>query len=338
MSGDKPTLAMDECGLDTQWEGDEFCIKPPPEDKGFQLHIGPSDYENPGDEYILQPGEENVVDMQGTSGNKEDIYYFFRQYRMRPGSHHVIVTASGGEGPGGAIGGFGGGGRRIGGTQNLAKDNPEGGISAPENEGVGMPLAANSTLNLNMHYYNVTDKPIIREVWINFWYKDAADVTEPALQLFSPTSVTAAVAHSHVVVGASCEVPSAGRILTLYGHRHYNNKRFSVFRTRGGEKELIFNDYDAAHPGVIEYSSLIDNEVPDLTMNKPGGLSGPLEIQAGDIIDFECEIVNNTDKNFTGANEANDDEMCIMVGETVGAQVPPFCTPIMARRLDGAAQ
>src|SRR4029079_15135893 len=28
--------AMDECGLNSGWPGDEYCIKPPPADKGFQ--------------------------------------------------------------------------------------------------------------------------------------------------------------------------------------------------------------------------------------------------------------------------------------------------------------
>src|SRR5438067_1615602 len=35
-------LAMDECGLHTSYPGDEYCILPPPADKGFQLHIGPN--------------------------------------------------------------------------------------------------------------------------------------------------------------------------------------------------------------------------------------------------------------------------------------------------------
>lgn len=30
-------LAMDECGLDTQWRGDEYCIEAPPADQGFQV-------------------------------------------------------------------------------------------------------------------------------------------------------------------------------------------------------------------------------------------------------------------------------------------------------------
>ena len=327
-------LAMDECDLSTKFPGDEYCIKAPPEDKGFQMHIGPSDYENPGSQYLMQPGEENVVTMTAPSGNKEDVHYYYRQYRMRPGSHHVIISASG---SGGARGGLAAlGGRRLGGTQNLAKDNPDRGIIPPENEGVGMPLAANTTLSANMHFYNFTDKPIIREVWVNFWYKDAAAVTETASEIFSLTGVSAAVAHSHVVVGATCSITGSGRVLTMYGHRHLNNKRFSAWLERDGTRNLVLEDFDPEHPTVLEYNSIAMNPSPDAMVKRAGGHSGILDLQPGDTLSFECEILNDTDKNFTGANEANDDEMCILVGDTAGTQIPAFCSAMPARNVTGA--
>ena len=63
------------------------------------------------------------------------------------------------------------------------------------------------------------------------------------------------------------------------------------------------------------------------------GWSGMLDVMPGDSVEFECEIVNNTSKNFTGANEANDDEMCILVGDSVGAQIPGFCSALPARSI-----
>ena len=51
-------------------------------------------------------------------------------------------------------------------------------------------------------------------------------------------------------------------------------------------------------------------------------------MKPGDVIEFECDIVNDTQVTFLGRNEAEDDEMCIMIGDTVGASVPPFCTPM----------
>jgi len=311
-------LAMDECGLKTNYQGDEYCILPPPADKGFQLHIGPTNYDSPEAKYVLQPGEENVVNLTATSGNDTAIEYYYRQYRMRPGSHHVILNVNG---------------KRIGGTQNLARDQPENGIIPPENEGVGLPMAAHVQISANMHFYNFTDKPIIREFWTNYWYKEPGTVKETAKSVFSMTGVTAAVAHSHVVVGASCPVQGEGRALSLYGHRHLNNVRFSIWHTSGGKKDLVFEDYDSEHPGILDYNSLTTNPAPNAVMQTVGGSSGILNLKQGDTLDFECEIVNNTDKNFFGANEATDDEMCILVGDTVGATVTAGCTPIAARKI-----
>jgi hypothetical protein len=312
-------LAMDECGLHTKFEGDNYCILPPPADKGFQMHIGPADYANPDPKYILKPGEENVVSMNAVSGNDKDIYYYYRQYRMRPGSHHVIVSVDG---------------RRIGGIQNLARDEPNNGTIAPEDEGVGLPLKAHSQMNVNMHFYNFGDKPMIRELWVNYWYKDAAAVKDPTHPIYSMTGVSAAVAHSHVVVGATCPVTGNGRVLDLYGHRHLNNVRFSVWRTSGGKRDLVFDDYDSEHPGSLDYNSLAMNPLPNPAAKTLGGVPGMLELKQGDTLDFDCEIVNNTDKNFFGANEAEDDEMCIMIGDSVGANVAAQCTPKQAQKLN----
>jgi hypothetical protein len=311
-------MAMDECGLLTQYAGDEYCILPPPADKGFQLHIGPSNYDNPEAQYILQPGEENVINMTATSGNDKNILYYFRQYRMRPGSHHVILSSNG---------------KTIGGTQNLARDHPDFGIIPPENQDVGLPLDAHSTINANMHFYNFSEKPMIRELWVNYWYKDPSEVKEAANRIFSPTSVSAAVAHSHVVVGASCTVSGNGRVLTLAGHRHLNNVRFSIWHSSGGKKDLVFDDYDSEHPGELEYNSIAMNPMIDPMHQMLGGTTGILSVKTGDTLDFECEIVNNTDKNFFGANEAQDDEMCILTGDVVGATVSGGCQAIPARHV-----
>jgi hypothetical protein len=315
-------LAMDECGLDTQYPGDEYCIKAPPADKGFQLHIGPSNYDNPEAQYVLQPGEENVTNMMATSGNDKAVEYYYRQYRMRPGSHHVILTADG---------------KRIGGTQNLARDNPDLGIIPPENEGVGLPLPAHAKITANMHFYNFTDKPMIRELWVNYWYKEPGTVKESAKSIFSMTGVTAAVAHSHVVVGASCPVTGTGRVLSLSGHRHLNNVRFSAWLNSGGEKKLVFEDYDAEHPASIEFNSLTTNPVANPAAKAMGGASGILNVKQGDTFDFECEIINNTDKNFRGQNEAADDEMCILTGDLVGASVAAGCQATPARKVTTTA-
>jgi hypothetical protein len=222
------------------------------------------------------------------------------------------------------MGGIGGGGR-MGGTQNPAKDSPTGGVIAPENTGVGMPLAARTPLSFSLHYFNFTDAPLLKELWVNVWYRDPADVTEPAAEVFSFLPIDIAP-NSHVILSGTCPVNGTGRLLTLYGHRHANNLRFSAWVERAGMRELVFEDYDWEEPTVLEYSSVITNQPPDQETRVAGGHSGMLEVSAGDNLYFECEIVNMTGTTFRGQNEAIDDEMCILVGDAVGATVTPRCT------------
>jgi hypothetical protein len=301
---------MNECDLHTKWAGDEYCIKPPPADKGFQMHIGPSNYDNPEAKYIMQPNTEVTESWPATSGNATDVYYYWRQYRMRPGSHHLIVMA---------------GGRRLGGSSNGAKDNPEAGIIAPENKGVGMPLAAHSAMTNSLHYFNFTDKPILKEVWVNFWYRDKSEVTEPTIEMFSILNMGIAPG-THVLKHGACNITQPGRLMTTYGHVHAHNKRFSVWRTRGGDKMLVHEAYDWGHPNVSEFSSKVMNPALDPMNHVDGGFSGVVDLKPGDVLEFECDIVNNTTTTFLGANEAENDEMCIMVGDTVGTSVPGICT------------
>jgi hypothetical protein len=310
----KPTLAMDECALDTKWIGDEYCILPPPTEKGFQLHIGPSNYDNPEPQYVLEPGDEVTESYPDTTGNDQQVYYYYRQYRMRPGSHHLIVYAGGGFG-----------GRRLGGTQNLAKDNPDLGIIAPENQGVGMTLDAHSPVDQSLHYINLTEQPILKETWVNFWYRDAKDVKEPANEMFSMWAPMNVPPGAHVLLHGSCPITEAGRVLTLYGHRHANNLRFAAWHGHDGQMDLIFDDYNWEHPYIAEYSSLVENPPVDPSKKVPGGASGIMPLAVGDTLDFECEVVNMTDQTFVGQNEAKNDEMCILIGDTVGTTVPAFC-------------
>ncbi|MDH5670747.1 MAG: hypothetical protein OEZ06_01270 [Myxococcales bacterium] len=316
-AGGEHALALDECGLNTGFPGDEYCILPPPPGEGFQVHIGPDDYDNPDAAYILAPGEEDTSDFAAVSGNDTDIFFYYRQYRMRPGAHHMIASVDNGAG-------FGGG-RRIG-TANLSQDSPAGGIIAPENEGVGIPLDAKSDLNVSLHVINVTEQPILREVWINFWYRDPEKVTEPATQLFKTGSTTFAIQPGEdTTLGTfSCDISGEGRMLWFYGHRHANTVRFSAWRVRDGQRDLFYDGYHWEEPLLLEYTSLIENPVPDYDAGIEGGWSGILDLKDGDSLEWECHVINQTDSVLRFTNETFLGEMCIMDGEMVGVDCGGF--------------
>jgi hypothetical protein len=274
---------------------------------------------------VLEPGEETNMYFDAVSGNDEPVYFYYRQYRMRSGSHHMIISESSG-GLGGGLGEFGGG-RRLGGSQNHAKDNPDMGIVAPENEGVGVPLDPKVPLTVNLHYINTTDAPVLQETWINFWYKDEAEVTDEAHEMFLLGSVSFAVQPGeNTTLGPyGCDVSGSGRILSMYGHRHANADRFSAWRIRNGQRELIYESLDWLEPLVLEYNSVVQNATPLREMGIEGGHSGVLDLQPGDRLEWECHVVNQSDGVLRFTNETFDGEMCILIGDTVGTTVS--CAP-----------
>ena len=304
-------LAMDECGLDTNYAGDEYCILPPPPDQGFQLHIGPSNYDNPEARYILAPRQEVTSDFTATSSNDKPVYFYYRQFRMRNGAHHNIITSG--------SGGDSGLGQRIGTSNNLAEDSPKGGVIAPENTGVGIQLPAHTRITVSLHSINVTDEPQLREIWVNFWYRDASEVTEPVKEVFSPAPQAPILPGADVMINGSCRVQGNGRMLWMYGHRHANNVRFSTWRVRGTQRDLIYQGYNWEEALVLDYSSTIMNPVPDTAPNAEGGWSGILDVKTGDRFEFECHVVNNTDGTLLFTNNTYTGEMCILDAEMVGA-------------------
>jgi hypothetical protein len=306
------SITSDECMLATGQPGDDLCILAPPPDQGFQIHIGPSDYDNPEPQYVLEPGVEDTSNFPATATNATEVYFYRRQYRMRPGSHHMILTQT-------SASGATFGGRRIA-TANISSDYPAGGVSAPENEDVGIPLPARANVNVSLHSINVTDKPLIREIWVNFWYRDAAKVTEEAQQLFASGDVGFAIQPGQdTILGPyRCNIQAPGRMLWFYGHRHASNVRFSAWRVRGTQRDLFYEGYHWEEPVTLEYASTIQNPVPDPVKKIDGGFSGILEVTPGDQLEWECHVINMQDAVLRFTNETYLGEMCIMDAELVG--------------------
>jgi hypothetical protein len=304
-------LAMDECGLHTKFAGDKYCILPPPPDKGFQLHIGPTNYDNPESQYLLPAGAELTSDFAATSGNDKQIYFYYRQFRQRDGAHHNIITSGGG--------GDSGLGQRIGTSNNLAEDDPKGGQIAPENMDVGISMPAHTSINVSLHSINTSQATELREVWVNFWYVDPTLVKEPVKEVFSIAPMGAIGPGQDTIVNGSCSVSGTGRMLWMYGHRHANNVRFSVWRNRGGQKDLVYQAYNWEDPLVLDYASNLKNAVPDSPAPPvEGGWSGILDIMSGDQFTWECHIVNKTQGTLLFTNNTYTGEMCILDAETVG--------------------
>jgi hypothetical protein len=308
---EKPHFAIDECGLNTGYPGDEMCILPPPPGEGFQVHIGPTDYRNPEAVYLLGPGQEKTDFFAVLSGNDHDVFFFFRQFRVRPTFHHLSLVTYANLGQE----------MHTLGVTNDSQDFPSGGIVAPEDRGVGLPLAANSEIEVALHAINTMEEPAIAEAWVNFWYRDPNEVTEPALPWFDNGDPTFEIQpfETTTLGPYSCRVEGEGRLLWLFGHRHANNERFTVTRVRGSRRDVIYDAFYWDEPLRLEYSSLIENPAPDPEQRIEGGWSGILDLQAGDLIEWQCDVVNRQNTVLRFTDQAYLGEMCVIDAEAVGA-------------------
>jgi hypothetical protein len=340
-AGKAPGNPSNPCGLDTPFAGDENCILPPDPEEGFQLRVGPSDYDDPDVLYakddqgrylwIMEPGDESTQCYHIISPNEEGRYYFKQQYRMRFGSHHMIIQASdntsGVEGWGRCVGSIVG---AIGGTQQIVEDIPPGGVVPPEDEGLGRAMEAHTPLDIQLHFYNPTSEPTLREVWVNFWYKPAEEVQTNLGMLGGFTRLNIPPG-TQTTVGNECLFEQAigaqdpVRVVTLFGHAHYHNTRFAVWHDKVDEtSELVYDSYEGAEAPTYYYNTVVQNPVPDPEAHRTGGKSGMLLLRPGEKLRFECDINNTTDVTFCGRNEVFDDEMCNLFGSVAGFGFPCF--------------
>jgi hypothetical protein len=341
MAGAPGKLPDVPCDLHTDYAGDENCIAPPDPSVGIQLHIGPSDYDDPdvvGEKdangnylWLMMPGGESTDCYHAVLPNEESFYYFQTQYRMRTGSHHMILRSSNSTDPTPGWGKCDGSiVNAIGGTQHVKEDFPPNGEVAPEDEGLGHKMEPHTILDAQLHFFNTSDTPRLREVWVNYIYKPADEVTMNLGMLGGLTRMNVPP-HSTATISGACKAEQAigadmsPRIISLFGHAHVHNKRFVVNHVKAdGSSEVVYDSYDGAEAPTYVYNSLVQLPVADPTARVSGGRSGLLVLNPGESLAFSCDVVNDTDNTFHGLNEVNTDEMCHLFGSIAGLGFPCF--------------
>jgi hypothetical protein len=320
-------------GYDSGFPGDEFCILAPDPANGTQVYVGPESYDNPATSFIMEKGEE-VTDYYYTNAPNTEPHFFFRtNIRMRAGSHHMINNmmdadrADGFATTGDIGGGLGGGSssRSFPGAQRPDSDRPQGTFEVPpENAGLGDELLTKQQFSLNLHHFNLSDAPILREIWINIWYKPESEVKEKiaGIAMFGNPADVSVPAGQARNLHYKCNVAGNTRIITLNGHRHAHTTRFGVWLIRGGENIPIYESFYYNDMPTFQYDSISKNPTPDIANKIDGAFTGLLEVKAGDELHFECDINNDSAQPLRFANEVQTGEMCILFGSRVGS---PLC-------------
>jgi hypothetical protein len=311
----------------TGWNGDEYCILPPPANLGTQLHIAPN-FDDPADvaRYELMPQEESNTNYYINSDNTDTVYYYRTNWRMRGGSHHMIISlmqgdrADGWAGPGEpAETGLGAAG--FGGTQRVDADRPSGTLETPpENVGLGGQLTPKQQFNFNLHHMNHYDEPILREVWVNIWYEKNVTQVQRTATIFGPPADVSIPPGEHRPLHYRSAVNGDIRIIQYFGHRHVSTDRFGIWVERAnGEKVPVYESFNWEDMPVYQYDSVSTNPVADVDNKVDGGHSGILELKTGDWLHLICDITNRQDTALRFSNELYTGEMCIAFGNAVGS-------------------
>jgi hypothetical protein len=335
----------------TVYSGDDFCILPPPPDKGVQFGVHPqgrayfeqvsvgdmSGYESPPTGHVLQPGGEEETNYHTAISTTAENKYYRNHTRMRGGSHHMINSTSDAATsqemwtPGSPDGLFGG--VSLPGAQRPDENAPKTLDKPAEDKGLYGTLPAGTGITLNMHHFNSTDSAILKEAWVNLWWE--TDATIPVKGINGLDLIQ--VATLNVPVGStmdlhySAPISVSTRVLTLFGHRHAWTTAFtSWIEKAGGETELVYQSFDWFDEPTYRYDSLTMNPTANATTVTDGGATGVRTLAAGDKLHYNCHIVYTDERaNLVSspqtpaqigalrfANEAFTAEMCILFGSS----------------------
>ena len=337
---------------ETSFPGDEFCILPPPPDKGVQFGVHPqgkqwfaqvstgdmSGYDSPSDDFTMQDGEEEERNYH-TSADNAQAANFYRGYaRMRPGSHHMInsTAAAGGAqevwGPGSADGLFMG--TTIPGAQRPDENAPKSLDKPAEDAGLYSMFPAAPGVTFNMHHFNASGGPILKEAWVNVWWEDDATIRVYLIngldlaQRFTLSVPPGTTQDLHY----SWNITQPIRMVSAFGHRHAWTTNFSSWvEAPGGELDIIYQSFDWFDEPTYRYDSITQNPVPAPDTRSDGGSSGLRMLNPGEKLHFNCHIAYTdaraaavgaptpaSNGNLGFANEAFTAEMCILFGYTAG--------------------
>lgn len=357
----------------TDFPGDEFCILPPPPDEGIQFGVHPqgpawfeeaaagdlSGYQVTGEPWALAPGEEETRDFVTRADNAKEHNAYRSYFRMRIGSHHDIITSHENDAPGEEW--LPGGNRLpgsidaslgplvtgLGGAQRPDDSVPMSLEKPPEDAEIGLyrrfPKGGpgGALIVFNLHHFNPTRSPILKEAWTNFWWENDARTLGRGIFGLEATQITLQMTPGEVRdLHYVFRIAEPTRALQFFGHRHAWTPNFSSWVERGGTgaPEIVYQSFDWYDVPTYRYDSVVKNPAPDAATRNDGGHSGVLTLAPGDELHFNCHVeftderasaVNLPSATSIGtlgfANEAFDAEMCILFGG-VTTSLPPVQT------------
>ena len=241
----------------------------------------------------------------------EGLYVNRQEVRYTPGSHHVLLyktpyteipttTIKGNTvdtqgvfdcGENGATGDW-----EILGTAGGAQDaNGPPGIDGLPSD-TALKLDGNSVLLVNAHYLNAGDNPLDAEIYINLHTVPAAQVTREAGIFFLYDPFISMPGGSTSVAREVCPLSTSVTLVNAQSHMHSRGYGYEahLLDANGAEVQEIFT--------TTSWQAVVAKQ-----------MDPPVELSAGQMIDFHCKYRNNEAQTISQGRTTRD-EMCMFVG------------------------
>jgi hypothetical protein len=336
---DRKVRCIDEVGLEicptkTGLPGDGLAICDSDPASSILLHYGPANYDDPEEmkPFMLGPGEEDENCTYVRTPNDAEVYIESYSGRLRPHSHHLIVTEVSEDGftetakpaPCNLLDVVGA--KWLVGSQSpqidvlvsgAGKDDPKGRPTDPSvpDYQLGQVLPAHTPLRVDLHYVNPTDKPLLREGWIHLTTTDKSKVsTVVDMITFFQGDISIPPRGEATTLRARCVAKSDRYVGLVTAHAHSRMTRESMWIEKPNQPDsLLYETYDWAEPGELFYRDGLQNPVPNPDSKAFGGASGYQLVKKGEAVSFECAYSNTTDQEIT-LGETTKQEMCNVFG------------------------
>ncbi|HLK37954.1 MAG TPA: hypothetical protein VKU41_14435 [Polyangiaceae bacterium] len=291
---DIPTAA----GFTTGPQGATDLAAPPP-DQGIQ-------FETPDGAYMVAPGQEIFPNFCVTV--PKDVQVGGYQSWMSAGSsHHFIVYKGGTASPGGQC--------AFAFNWIYASSTPGQVITENMPPGVGMAIAANTQLVLNMHFINPGSTTLSAKIKFNLLFAKNVQYQAGTMISFNTSiNIPAATASGPgtQTVSGTCTAPVGAQFFTMSTHTHKHATDAWVEYVHNGQAtEIVHTGATANYPADQEPGTGTDWEHPGV-----GLWTAPnfLTVQSGDSFNYHCSYSNTGPSPVTVGETAATNEMCMAVG------------------------
>jgi len=267
-------------------------------------------FATPPGAYMVQPGQEIFPNYCVTVANEMQVGGF-QSWMTEGSSHHFILYNNGAQAAGTANGSCGVGGH----SWMYATSTPGAVVTENFPPNVGLDLAANTQLTVNMHFINAGSTVGNPQVKINLLTAknvmyQAGTMTSFNVQINVPAATSAGPGTQ--TVSGTCTAPAGANFFSMSTHTHKHATAAWVEYVHGGQTtEIVHTGSTSTYPTDQEPGSGTDWEHPGV-----GLWTAPnfLTVQAGDSFNYNCSYSNTDSTPVTVGETAASNEMCMAIG------------------------